>query len=418
MPIAAPELQGIREAIAGRSFARAVDLCELGLNQLPPRDEEEALRALLADARRGLHASLPDRAPPPPECAKGVEALWRGSFEEARRWLRAAIAVAPACAEAHTHLGMALAAAGEFEEAWREYEWRRRIGWGEPRDMIVPYWDGTPLAGRTLLLWDEQGSGDAIQFIRFAGLAARAAQGRVLFHGRPRLCRLFRSCPGIDVAIPRSDDFPTPAAHAGLLSLPAILGAGADAIAGAVPYLAAEPALAETWRRRLAHLPRPRVGLVWQGNPSYAFDGGRSFPLAALAPILRGFADRVAFVSLQKGAGEEQLAQLPHDLAVTNLGPDLDPGDDGFVDTAAVVANLDLVISSDTGSAHLVGALGRPLWLALGANADWRWGEHPTATPFYPTARLFRRGSAEDWAGVFARVGDALAGVVRAEAAA
>jgi hypothetical protein len=413
---AAAELHDrIRQALDGRFFARAVDLCEIGLNQLPPQEEEQALRALLDTARRGLLPQLAPSVPPPPEFWRGTEALGRGRFSEARRWFEAALEVAPSSAEAHTHLGMALVACGEFEAGWQEFEWRQHLGWGERRQMVVPYWEGGPLPGGRLLLWDEQGHGDAIQFVRFAIPAARRAGAPVIFHGRPRLCRLFRSCPGIDEAIPRSDDFPKPSAHGSLMSLPAVLQSGDDAIADMVPYLAPEPPLVEIWRRRLAPLPRPRVGIVWQGNPGYAFDSGRSFPLTCLLPLLQRFAQQVTFVSLQKGFGEEQLAQLPPDLNVTRVGHALDCGDDGFVETAALIANLDLTISSDTAVAHLAGALGSPVWIVLGSGADWRWGQQPTETPFYPTARLFRRGQGEDWGPVGSRVAEALGRFIAGE---
>ena len=398
-------LQKIREALAGRLFARAADLCELGLNQLPPPNEEETLRGLLADARRDLLPTLPPRIPPP-EFWRGTEALGRGALKEARGWFASALEKEPACAEAHAHHGMALVGCGDFENGWEEFEWRRFLGWGERRDMIAPYWDGTSVTGGPLLLWDEQGNGDAIQFIRFAVPAARRAAASVVFHGRPRLCRLFRSCPAIHRAIPRSDDFPRPSAHASLMSLPAILRAGATG--ETVPYLFAEGALVDEWRQRLLPLARPRIGLVWQGNPGYPFDAGRSFPLVSLLPVLRAFAARAAFVSLQKGTGEEQLAALPADVEVANVGVEVDRGDDAYVETAAVLANLDLTITSDTSVAHLAGALGVRVWIVLGSGADWRWGEAPAATPFYPTARLFRRRRGEDWAPVMSRLADAL----------
>jgi hypothetical protein len=402
----------IRQALDGRFFAHAVDLCEIGLNQLPPREEEQALRLLLDVARRGLLPTLVHSVPPPPEFWRGTEALHRCRFAEAQRWFAAAVDAAPNSADAHTHLGMALVARGDFESGWQELEWRQYLGWAERRQMVVPYWEGEPLRGGTLLLWDEQGHGDAIQFVRFAIPAARRAAGRVLFHGRPRLCRLFRSCPGIDATIPQSDDFPKPSAHASVMSLPAILHTGAGGIPEMVPYLAAEPNLVERWRRRLSHLPRPRVGLIWQGNPNYPFDPVRSFPLACLLPLLQRFGREITFVSLQKGFGEEQLGQLPSDLVVTNLGREIDCGDDGFVETAAVIADLDLMISSDTAVAHLAGALGSPTWIVLGPGAEWRWGEAATETVFYPTARLFRRGEDEDWGPVMFRLAEALAAFV------
>jgi hypothetical protein len=397
----------VREAIARRRFARALDLCDLGLNQASAAPEVEALRALQEEARAGAQRPYPPPRPPPAAYRLGVEAQDQGRFAEAVALFRAALAEDPACGEAHAHLGMCLIGVGELAEGWREYEWRTRLSWGAPRRMLSPRWNGEPMVGKTLLLWDEQGQGDAIQFARFAAPAAERSGARVVFHGRPRLARLFRSMPALAASIPRTGDFPSPDANASLMSLPAILGSEGAIPGGAHPYLFPERDLVRAWRARLAELRRPLVGLVWQGNPNFYADRWRSIPLAAFVPMLRALAPRASFISLQKGSGEGQIVRLPRDIVLHQ--PDLDAGSDGFVDTAAVIANLDLTITTDTSIAHLAGALGARVWIVLGDVAEWRWGESGTTTPFYPSARLFRGRARQGWEEVLGRVSDALA---------
>jgi len=396
-----------REAFEQRCFGRAVELCEVALNRLPPADMVVELRAL-QDQARGALAPTPEHAvPPTPVFWKGIELFGRGAFTESVVLFRRALAETPTSAQVRTQLGMALIGAGQFTEGFAHHEARRHLAWAGERAMIAPRWDGKPIPGQTLLLWDEQGFGDTIQFVRFAGPAAARSGARVLFHGRPRLCRLFRRCPGIAESLPRTGRFPEPHAHASLMSLPAILGCSSAELGDPIPYLSAEPPLLESWRQRLGARTRARVGLFWQGNPSFHDDRRRSFPFTTYWPLLRRFAASVSFYSLQKGTGEDQLTALPSDLSLCHLGAALDEGEDGFVETAAVLSEIDLLITSDSAIAHLAGGLGTRVWTMLGQGAEWRWGQADT-TPFYPEMRLFRRREAESWSDVAVRVGDAL----------
>ena len=345
----------------------------------------------------------------------GTLALREGRPRDAVAWLEAAAARAPQRADVRTVLGQALTAAGDVGAGMLHYQHRhRQPGW-RPRRFDIPAWDGSPLRGERLLVWDEQGLGDTLQFARYA-VGARARGARVVFHGEPRLCRLLRSCPAFDELVSRRAPRPPAALHAPLMSLPALLGeaAGANGAAtGTVPYLQPEPAVVAHWVGRLGAdsgaRARLRVGLAWQGNPQFADDAQRSVPLAALHATLRALAPRARFVSLQKGYGREQLYDLPLEAAVDDLGTELDLGSDAFVDSAALISTLDLVITSDTALAHLTGALGRPLWLLLARVPDWRWGVEGESTPWYPSARLFRQPRAGDWAAVGAAIGVALA---------
>ena len=340
----------------------------------------------------------------------GVTLREQGRPVEAMARFRAAIAIAPEYADAHWNLGLALLMEGDFEAGWREYEWRRRIPDFAMRRLRAPAWDGGPLGGRTLLVHAEQGLGDAVQFARYLGLAA-AAGGPVVFACPPALGRLFSALGGCECVVSHDDDLPRFDVQAPLMSLPGLLDPDLRAAAALAPYLRPEPDLVEAWRARLGRGPGLRIGICWQGNPGYHADRRRSIPMAQFAALAR--LEGVRLFSLQKGPGADQLAALAGEAGsgpapIEDLGPALDEGGDAFVDTAAVLASLDLVIASDTALPHLAGALGRDVWLLLAANPDWRWGRAGEETPWYPSMRLFRQRRPGDWEGVFERVAGAL----------
>jgi hypothetical protein len=189
-----------------------------------------------------------------------------------------------------------------------------------------------------------------------------------------------------------------------MLSLPGVLKLGAADIPCPVPYVTPDPALVEKWRQRIAGLPGRKVGVCWQGSPTFKGDQFRSIALAHFAPLAR--LPGVTLVSLQKGAGEEQIGASRDAVPLTTF-PDLDAAAP-FVDTAAMMQHLDLVVTSDTAIAHLAGALGRPVWVALGMDCDWRWGIRRPDSPWYPTMRLFRQAAAHDWPGVLAEMAASL----------
>ena len=202
----------------------------------------------------------------------------------------------------------------------------------------------------------------------------------------------------------RGFDFEIP-----LMSLPAALPITAENIPADVPYLAADPRRVAAWRSRL---PRDKfnIGLVWQGRPDQKIDPGRSFPLRSCAPLSQ--LPGVRLISLQKQHGLEQRSDLPPGMQLDVLGADFDPGPDAFVDTAAVMLNLDLIVTVDSATAHLGGALARPTWIALKQVPDWRWGLHDEVSPWYPTARLFRQRTAGEWDDIFTRMAEELARAV------
>ncbi len=325
-------------------------------------------------------------------------------FDEALESYERALAIRPDYAACHVNRAFLLLQAGRFAEGWQGYEWRRKIDDGTVRPLSGPEWTGGDTNARRLLFYSEQGLGDAIQFSRFAcSVAARG--GEVLLEVQPSLGGLLGSLEGVKV-IRNGATLPEHDAELPLMSLPHVLGATLETIPRDVPYLFAEPARVEAWAKRLP-AGQFRVGIVWQGKSTADVDFGRSIPLRCFAPLSR--IPGLTLISLQKYDGAEQLAHLPPGMTVETLGAEFDAGSDAFVDCAAVMMNLDLVISSDTAAAHLAGALGRPVWIVLKHVPDWRWMMDREDTPWYPTARLFRQARRDDWDEVFERIAGELA---------
>ncbi|MGY0711905.1 tetratricopeptide repeat protein [Azospirillum argentinense] len=338
---------------------------------------------------------------------------------EAEEAFRSALRVAPQLVVAHWNLSHLLLRLGDYAAGWAEYEWRWRSEAlaGQRRPFRQPLWDGTGLAGRTILIHAEQGLGDTIQFVRFLDAVLRAGPARVYLeaHG-PLLSLLERNTdPARVTVIPRASDFPGVGGlpdtdvQIPLMSLAGLFCPSLEAIPARVPYLRPDPRRAAAWSERLAD-GQPtgglRVGLVWAGNPSFHGDAQRSPRLAGLRPVLD--VPGVRFFGLQKGPGREDLDGMDLPPSFTDLGPDIAD----VADTAAIMANLDLVISSCTGPAHLAGALGVPVWVVLPHPADWRWLMERDDSPWYPTARLFRQTRSGDWSGPAEAVAWALRGLV------
>ncbi len=302
---------------------------------------------------------------------------------------------------------------GEFREGWPLYESRLLL---EParsaqRRFDVPRWTGTePLAARTLLVHAEQGLGDTLQFARYIH-AVEALGANLIFEVQPALKRLLASLGMRGTLLARGEPLPPFDYHIPLLSLPLALNTDIDSIPGGVPYLHVDADALRTWSSRLAALPGLKVGINWHGNPEaekLSALQARSFPLAAMAPLAR--IEGVSLVSLQKGAGAEQREQVEFSDSVAQL---TDPGymgpDELATETAAILRGLDLLITADTALAHLAGALGVPVWLALQFVPDWRWHMDRTDSPWYPTMRLFRQRTPGDWPELFDRMATELA---------
>ncbi|NUB23973.1 tetratricopeptide repeat protein [Azospirillum brasilense] len=299
--------------------------------------------------------------------------------------------------------GFARLLAGDCEGGWPEFDWRRHDARAEPpwRRFAQPTWTGGDIAGHTVLLYAEQGLGDTLQFVRYVPLVA-ARGARVILEVQRPLMSVLSGLPGMGQLIARGDPLPDFDLECPLMSLPRAFGTRLDDVPATVPYLHPDPERAAAWSDRLAAGPGLRVGLVWAGNPRFPGDALRSPRLAGLRPVLD--VPGVRFYGLQKGPGREDLDRVPMPSSFTDLGPDIAD----FADTAAIMANLDLVISSCTGPAHLAGALGVPVWVVLPHSPDWRWLLEREDSPWYPNARLFRQTRVGDWAEVAGRVADAL----------
>ena len=329
----------------------------------------------------------------------GIALKGLGRLPAAREAQHKAVELDPDNHDAQFNLALTELMQGEFEAGWRRLEHRRQIpGYAE---MGAVAWDGSEQPEATLHLYAEQGLGDTLQFMRFAS-AARARVGRVVLRCRPALLELLsQGFEGAD-AVESLDEPVEDALYAPLMSLPHLLGLG-GALAAPEPYLRVPTQAVEAAAERLLG-QGPAIGLCFQGNPRYRADRERSMPLSMLRPVLELTGPR--FYSLQKHHGVEQLAQLPPDLVVTDLGSGLDESTGAFVETAAVMKNLSLFLTTDSASAHLAGALGVETWLMLPHVPDFRWGME--GNRWYPSARLFRQPQRGDWATVVEEVRIAL----------
>ncbi len=314
----------------------------------------------------------------------------------------------PDYAEAHYNRSFVYLARGQLAEGWQGYRWRFRCKDYKGRRFDVPLWDGSPLGDRTLLVHAEQGLGDTLHFIRYLKLVHQAG-GRVYVEVQPALAPLLKSS-GITGVIPGGATLPRFDLHVPLLSLPGVLGTTLETVPADVPYLAADPRLLKHWRGQLRGVTGYKVGIVWQGNPEYSLDQFRSIPLREFAPLAD--VPDVHLLSLQKTHGLEQLADAAGQFSVIELGSKLDQTGGAFMDTAAVICNLDLVVTSDTATAHLAGGLGVPVWVALSHAPEWRWMLDREDSPWYPTMRLFRQSRQGDWSDVFVRLKKELAAYV------
>jgi Tfp pilus assembly protein PilF len=325
-------------------------------------------------------------------------------FDEAAAGYEQALALQPDFAEAQLGRATCYLLHGDYERGWPEYEARLRMA-GFALPLGIPRWTGEPLAGRSLLLVAEQGLGDTLQFIRYAR-PLKELGARVVLACPKALGRLLASHAALDelFVLGSAEELPRSDFYLPLLSAPGMFGTTASTIPCNIPYLAADPELTDAWGRELARIDGFKIGIVWQGWRDYRFDRWRSIPLAQFAPLasLPG----VRLVSLQKGFGSEQVAAV--DFPILDLSDRLDETTGPFMDTAAVIRGLDLVVTPDTAITHLAGALGVPVWVALHRSPYWIWQLDRDDSPWYPTARLFRQTTFNHWPDVFQRIADAV----------
>lgn len=388
------------EMVAQESVQRLPDLPEAWIclaNVLHDRAEYERAAALYTEAL----ARSPHHAGALTSLGNTLHAL--GRLTDALEAHDRAVAAEPDNPDFHFNRATARLAVGDFTGGWEDYEWRRQRpqctqrGFGEP-------WRGEDITGQTILLHADQGLGDTLQFVRYAPMVA--ARGcRVVLEVQPSLVRLLRGLPGVAAVVARGDALPKFDANCPLLSLPRAFATTLSTIPAGNPYLHADPEATDAWRTRLPP-DGLRVGLVWAGAShrddvgSNLIDSRRSIAVSALASLAD--ISGVHLVSLQKH--EPGLSQPP-------CLPLIDPMGDvsHFADTAALVANLDLVITVDTSVAHLAGGMGRPVWLLSRADGCWRWLHHRDDSPWYPTMRIYRQERPYDWGAVIAHVHQDLA---------
>jgi tetratricopeptide (TPR) repeat protein len=327
-----------------------------------------------------------------------------GQLNEAIAANRQAISLSPNLPEPHLNLAICLLTQKNFEQAWPEYEWRWKCKeFPSPqRNFPQPQWDGSPLESRTILLHTEQGLGDAIQFIRYAPLVARRG-GKIIIECQPELARLFQTMPGEFQIISRGQSLPPFDLHSPLLSLPLVFKTTLDNLPQTVPYLHANVEDSKKWKHRLAgDSQKLNVGLVWAGNPGHENDRNRSMKLASLSALAQ--VPGIRFISLQKGDAAVESKTPPPGMELIDWTNELND----FAETAALIANLALVIAVDTAVVHLAGAMAKPVWTLLPFVPDWRWMLEQEDTPWYPSMRLFRQPSQGNWDSVIKRITTAL----------
>ena len=321
-------------------------------------------------------------------------------WEEALTGYDRTIALSPEHADAHFNRALVQLFCGNFAQGWLGFEWRwknaARLGIGAPAaSFSEPLWLGQEsIAGKRLLLQSEAGLGDTIQFCRYA-IACAALGATVILEVQPALVDLLNSLEGVSRVIPKGSPLPTFDYHCPLMSLPLAFKTTLDGIPAAPRYLSTDPAKVAQWREALGARARPRVGLVWSGNPNNPIDAKRSIPLAQWVPHLPRELQYFCLQNEVRAADQTTLATNPFIFDLGNMN---------FVSTAAFCECMDVVLCVDTSIAHLGGALGQRTWLLLPAVPDWRWLRNRDDSPWYPSMRLYRQTVAGDWQDVLRRV--------------
>jgi len=407
-----PEVAQLRELASQNKLAEALPVCASVLRRKPT--DPVALRVLsmasIATGRPEIEVELLDELAP----AAGDDPIFTGyraqamgnlgRFEESVALFEKAVKLAPQNHHLAVAYGMALLRMGEFGRGWEMYD--RRESMPEvaqfSRQVNRPRYTGGNLNGKTILLLGEQGMGDTIMFARYAPLLAKRG-GRVNVVAHPEIADLIRTVPGVQRVTRFGEQGPAFHTYARLLSLPRVFDTTLWDLPHETPYMKAPWGRVEQWRQRLSgDGGAKRVGLVWAGSAQHTNDAQRSMHLSDLAPLKD--VPRVKFYSLQKGSRQEEAANPPEGMSLTDLAPEIKD----LTDLAAVMEALDLVISVDTAPAHLAAALGRPVWVMLPLGSDWRWMTNRADSPWYPTMKLFRQSKLHDWSAVVTQIREQL----------
>jgi hypothetical protein len=370
------------------------------LRMLGEIDQADVCLATALDQQPGYLSALKNR---------GTLWVWGGDVERGLKWYEQGLKVDPGHAELHRNLGVVYLLLGDYKRGWDEYRWRWKMPGLSRPNYSTPVWNGESLAGKSILLYPEQGRGDTIQFIRvIAQLHADGAN--VVFQCEPSLVPLMYGVRGFteiipDVIDPRPTDY-----QASLIDAMDYRFQQTGAMTFRSPladpsgrYIDLPDGLAGYWRNWLEQqVSGIRIGINWQGNPEHHADVYRSIPLPQFEPLasIAG----VTLVSLQFGFGSEQLDKVSFSDRVLRLPTPLDNSGGAFMDTAAIIDSLDAVVTTDTSIAHLAGALGKPVLLMIGKVPDWRWLTTGDTTPWYPNMKLFRQTLMGDWSKVIQSV--------------
>ncbi len=340
---------------------------------------------------------------------RGTLWVWSGEIERGLEWYEKGLKIAPDDAELHRNLGVIYLLQGDYGRGWPEYRWRWKMPGMRRPATTGTFWNGQPISGRSILLYPEQGRGDEMNFIRVAGVLS-AAGARVVVQSDPEMIPLFTSVRGIQSLLPTGSILPPVDYHASFFDAVD----GWYQMTGELPYgeetflengkhcgyLNVSDPLTNYWNRwmqqnGLGSDHRKRIGIAWQGNPKHHADVYRSVPLDAFRPLAED--PDLHLISLQFGFGSEQLEQVDFGDAISRLPEDTDTSGGSFTDTAAVMKNLDHVVTTDTSIAHLAGALGVPTTVMLGKVPDWRWLTEGNATRWYPSVKFARQDTMGDW---------------------
>lgn len=336
---------------------------------------------------------------------RGTLHAWTRNLVLALEYYSQALQLSPNDAELHRNLGVIYLLQARFPEGWSEYRWRWKVG-DLHRLPNIPVWDGSDPAGKTIVLTAEQGLGDTLHFVRFATML-RQRGARTLVYCQPALLPLLQASPELGSVYPNNLPLPQSFQYqCSLLDVADLLNLDSQTIPAISHYIRPAGHLCDYWRQRFpAKTSGLRVGIAWQGNPDHQADNYRSVPLKFFESISR--LEGVELVCLQRGVGLEQLATW-QGAPIVALDPAVDTSSGSFMDTAAIMQLLDLVISSDTSIAHLAAATGVPTWIPLSFVPDWRWMLDRTDSPWYPSVRLFRQPKPGDWPAVFQNMGEQL----------
>jgi len=331
----------------------------------------------------------------------GIVFKQRMQLAEAMLHIEKALQLDPDFAEAHVNLAGMHMMSGDFQEGWKEFEWRKKMKHFRHRHFSQPHWDGSDISGRTILIYNEQeakGFGDTIQCARYVSLVAERG-ARVVVECQKELITLFRNIDGVNTIIAEGERLPNFDVHCHFLSLPSLFHTSLDTIPTRIPYLSVDASFVQRWSRRIqSRNSQLKIGLVWAGDKKHERLQLRSCSDELLS--LRSHTEGVRYFSLQKGEASQYANGHDDSMKLIDFMEEIHD----FSDTAALMLNLDLIISVDTAVAHLAGALGRPVWTLLPYIADARWLINRDDTPWYPTMRLFRQPSPGDWKTVVSRI--------------